>query len=357
MKGGAGRRPRLPPRHQGGPARPARPFGRASKVATGLRRCRAPIKGTLDGGPHRTREQIEGARRRAHSVNEVNPTTRAPLARHPAPIDRELRRRGGPRSLRDHRRSRHGDVGRLAARSATLRSTSRGRQWGWCRFRRVRLARHPGRSARSESRGAGPRRSATSKSAGTALGSPSSRASSLKRAISPRWVCLAYAIVAAYARPCEQPHTRAPTSTSARFSPLPSGAKSRFRGGAAVPTSLSLLVMHSNRGSPRVPESSVTVEKVDFAGRDPVDAETRRPYGRSPGLRAAAETNLLPRNGPPDSAPDFFSGVVDKQHVGGAASLLPKLLLCQEIDGVSAVSRVGVGRLGGGARCGGRGGA
>jgi hypothetical protein len=49
-----------------------------------------------------------------------------------------------------------------------------------------------------------------------------------------------------------------------------------------------------------------TAEKVDFAGRDPVDAEMRRPYGRSPGLRAAAETNLLPRNGPPDPAPDFF---------------------------------------------------
>jgi hypothetical protein len=49
-----------------------------------------------------------------------------------------------------------------------------------------------------------------------------------------------------------------------------------------------------------------TAEKVDFAGRDPVDAETRRPYGRSAGLGAAAETNLLPRNGPPDPGPDFF---------------------------------------------------
>src|SRR4051812_18073430 len=52
-----------------------------------------------------------------------------------------------------------------------------------------------------------------------------------------------------------------------------------------------------------------TAEKVDFIGRDPIDAETRRPYGRSAGLGAAAETNLLPRNGPPDSVPDLFSGL------------------------------------------------
>jgi hypothetical protein len=61
-------------------------------------------------------------------------------------------------------------------------------------------------------------------------------------------------------------------------------------------------------------EPSETAEKVDFVGRDPIDAETRRPYGRSAGLGAAAETNLLPRNGPPDSVPDFFSGLVEKRH-------------------------------------------
>ncbi len=65
-----------------------------------------------------------------------------------------------------------------------------------------------------------------------------------------------------------------------------------------------------------VVRSSETAEKVDFVGRDPIDAETRRPYGRSPGLRAAAETNLLPRNGPPDSVPDFFSGLVEKRYYG-----------------------------------------
>jgi hypothetical protein len=40
-----------------------------------------------------------------------------------------------------------------------------------------------------------------------------------------------------------------------------------------------------------------TAEEVAFASRDPVDAETRRPCGRSRGLRAAAESNLLPRTG------------------------------------------------------------
>jgi hypothetical protein len=37
-----------------------------------------------------------------------------------------------------------------------------------------------------------------------------------------------------------------------------------------------------------------TAEKLDYVGRDPVDAEMRRPCGRSPGLRAAVEANLLP---------------------------------------------------------------
>jgi hypothetical protein len=62
-----------------------------------------------------------------------------------------------------------------------------------------------------------------------------------------------------------------------------------------------------------------TTEEVDFAGRDPVDAETRRPYGRSPGLRAATETNLLPRNGPRDPVPDFFSGLRRTGHFGRPA--------------------------------------
>jgi hypothetical protein len=52
-----------------------------------------------------------------------------------------------------------------------------------------------------------------------------------------------------------------------------------------------------------------TAEELAFVGRDPVDAETRRPCGRSPGLRATAETNLLPRNVPPAPVPDLFSGL------------------------------------------------
>jgi hypothetical protein len=57
-----------------------------------------------------------------------------------------------------------------------------------------------------------------------------------------------------------------------------------------------------------------TAEKLDSAARDPVDAETRPSYGRSPGLPAAAETNLLPRNGPPEPVVDFFSGLPQSRH-------------------------------------------
>jgi hypothetical protein len=68
----------------------------------------------------------------------------------------------------------------------------------------------------------------------------------------------------------------------------------------------------------RVPRSSETAAaKLDFAGREPVDAETRRPYGRSPGLRVATETNLLPRKGARDPVPGFFSGLVELRHFAG----------------------------------------
>src|SRR4051794_40431988 len=55
--------------------------------------------------------------------------------------------------------------------------------------------------------------------------------------------------------------------------------------------------------------SDETAEKVDFAGGDSIDTETRPPYGRAAALRAAVEANMLPRNGPANSGRDFFSGL------------------------------------------------
>jgi hypothetical protein len=37
-----------------------------------------------------------------------------------------------------------------------------------------------------------------------------------------------------------------------------------------------------------------TAEKVDFAGGDSIDAETRRPHGRAAALGATVEANVLP---------------------------------------------------------------
>ena len=44
-----------------------------------------------------------------------------------------------------------------------------------------------------------------------------------------------------------------------------------------------------------------TAEKVDFAGADSIDANSRRPHGPSDGLGEGAEGNLLPRNAAPKS--------------------------------------------------------
>jgi hypothetical protein len=59
-----------------------------------------------------------------------------------------------------------------------------------------------------------------------------------------------------------------------------------------------------------------TAEKVDFVGRDPIDAKSRGSYGPSGGFREVAEGNLLPGNGPQDFAWDFFSGLVEFGHSG-----------------------------------------
>jgi hypothetical protein len=59
-----------------------------------------------------------------------------------------------------------------------------------------------------------------------------------------------------------------------------------------------------------VPRSLATAEKVDSAGRDSVDPESRRPHGSSKGFGDVVEGNLLRRNGPPDPGADIFSGLV-----------------------------------------------
>jgi hypothetical protein len=41
-------------------------------------------------------------------------------------------------------------------------------------------------------------------------------------------------------------------------------------------------------------QPSETAEKVDFAGRDSIDTETRRRKGRAAALGAAVEANVLP---------------------------------------------------------------
>jgi hypothetical protein len=74
------------------------------------------------------------------------------------------------------------------------------------------------------------------------------------------------------------------------------------------------LIGGMTRHDPRAALLDETAEKVDFAGSDSIDAETRRPHGRAAALGAAVEANVLPRNGPADPGPDFFSGLGRKGH-------------------------------------------
>ena len=61
----------------------------------------------------------------------------------------------------------------------------------------------------------------------------------------------------------------------------------------------------------KMPQTSETAEEVDLPGHDPVDAESRRPCGRSDALPERVEANQSPRSGRAESAPDFFSGLVE----------------------------------------------
>jgi len=72
---------------------------------------------------------------------------------------------------------------------------------------------------------------------------------------------------------------RSSAAIAARFAPTLTFARERYTRLAAQPCLDKSLVLDE------------TAEDVAFVGRDPVDAETRRPGGRSPGLRAAVEAN------------------------------------------------------------------
>jgi phage tail protein X len=65
------------------------------------------------------------------------------------------------------------------------------------------------------------------------------------------------------------------------------------------------------RTSPRL---RYRLEEVDFAGCDSIDAETRRPHGRTAAPGAAVEANVAARSGPADLGPDFLSGLVELRH-------------------------------------------
>jgi hypothetical protein len=92
--------------------------------------------------------------------------------------------------------------------------------------------------------------------------------------------------------------TRPPIAwTSSAVSPSCAGATDSRRRKWRFSTLARLFRGPANCTGKRVLQVHETAEKVASVGRDPLDAETRRPYGRSPGLRAATEANLPPRNG------------------------------------------------------------